>query len=124
MASPCINKSSQAIGSASPPMRPNGYPGERLFTLSEFLEGTSGIADRLHVNRREVIKYVANVKGGVHLGQKTKSAERELIKKLAKFERVMNVHATDGILVEIVSIAQAVGTSEDAAKLCAAIEAI
>lgn len=124
MASPCINEGSQALGSASSPIRPNGYPGERVFTLSEFVEGTSGIAGRLQVSRREIIKYVANVKGGVHLGQKTKSAEKELVKKIAKFERALNVHTADGILVEVVSIAQAIGMSDDAAKLCAAIEAI
>jgi hypothetical protein len=124
MASPCINKGHHALGATSSPIRQNGYPGERIFTLSEFLEGTSGIVGHLHVNRREVIKYVANVKGGVHLGRKTKSAEKELIKKLSKFERAMNVHTTDGILVELVAIAQSVGTSEDAAKLCAAIAAI
>jgi hypothetical protein len=71
---------------------------------------------QLRVNRREIIKYVANVKGGVHLGPKARASEKELIKKMEKFEKKMTVHTTDGILVETVAIAQAVGSADDTTR--------
>lgn len=121
MASPLINEGGKPIGDASAPLRENGYPGEREYHVSEFMESTAGIAGRLIVKRREIIKYVANVKGGVHLGQKAKAAERKLVNKLAKFENRIQAHTTDGVFVELVAIAQAVGLSDDAAKLIDAI---
>jgi len=36
---------------------------------------------------------------------------------MEKFEKKITAHTTDGILVETVSIAQAVGMSDDAQKL-------
>ncbi|WP_144395603.1 hypothetical protein [Pleionea sediminis] len=117
MSTPCVNRGSFALGSASPPMRKKGFPGEREFYLNEFVESTSGLASGTKVNRREVIKYVANVKGGVHLSSKRRTDEKALIKKLEKFEQKISAHTTDGILVEIVSIAQAIGMSEDAHQL-------
>lgn len=119
MATPIISDGATPIGKAGPPLRENGYPGERKFQLTEFMESCSGIAKQIKVNRREIIKYVANVKGGVHLGQKARSSEKELIKKLEKFETIMTVHTTDGILVETVAIAQAVALSEDTATFLA-----
>lgn len=117
MASPCINKGSKPIGTATPPIREDGYPGEREFFLSDYMESLSGVADGIHVNRREIIKYVANVKGGVHLSPKRRAEEKKLIKKMEKFEKKITAHTTDGILVEIVSIAQAIGMSDDAKTL-------
>jgi hypothetical protein len=117
MASPCKNRGSTPIGTPTPAIRIAGYPGEKEFYITEYLESLSGIADGINVNRREIIKYVANVKGGVHLSSKRRSAEKVLIKKMEKFENKITVHFTDGILVEIVSIAQAIGTSDDAQKL-------
>lgn len=117
MATPLVNRGSSAMGSASPPIRENGFPGEREFYLSEFVESPSGMATGTTVNRREVIKYVANVKGGVHLSSKRRTEEKALIKKLEKFEKKITAHTTDGIFVEIVSIAQAIGMSEDADNL-------
>lgn len=119
MASPCTNEGSIPIGSATPPIRKDGYPGERAFSLTDFLESTSGVTKHIRVNRREIIKYVANVKGGVHLGPKAKASEQELIKKMEKFERSMTVNTTDGILVETVAIAQAVAMSDDTARFLA-----
>ena len=118
MASPCLIKGTEFPPMASSaPVRSDGYPGEREFRISEFLSSPAGIADGEVVTRRDIIKYVANIKGGIHLSQKLKKAERDLVSRLAKFEKKINAHTTDGILVEIVSIAQAVGQSNDAAKL-------
>jgi len=118
MASPCVYPGQTIpMGEPPPAIRKDGFPGEREFYLSEYTESLSGIAGGVRVNRREIIKYVANVKGGVHLSPKRRSAERKLIKKMEAFEKIIMAHRTDGILVEIVSIAQAIGTSDDARKL-------
>ena len=63
-----LHKGSSPLGTVPPPaIRPDGYPFERVFSLSEYLKSTSGIVGGRPFNRREVIKYFANVKGGVHL---------------------------------------------------------
>lgn len=104
-----------------PPTRNGGYPFERPFYLSEFLESLSGVAGKVKVKRRELIKYVANVRGGVHLGKRTKARERDLIAKCSRFEERMSVLDTDPILVETVAIAQAIGAAEDTDRLIRAI---
>lgn len=105
------------MGKPAPSIRKDGYPGEREFYITEYMESLSGIAEGIHVNRREMIQYVANVKGGVHLSSKRGASEKKLIKKMKEFEKKIMAHRTDGILVEIVSIAQAIGMSDDARKL-------
>jgi hypothetical protein len=94
---------------------PDGYPGEREYGVSSYLSSPSGIVDGVVFTRREVIKYIANIKGGVHLSAKQRSAERKLVARLGKVEKKIMVHATDGLLVEIVAIGQALGRSGDAA---------
>jgi hypothetical protein len=109
-----LNKGTKPIGDFGPPLRPNGYPGEQEFALSEFLSSLSGVVDGHKFNRREVIKYVANIKGGVHLNSVERKKEEKLIARLGKIEKRVNVHTTDGLLVEIIAIGQAIGTSDDA----------
>ncbi|MEQ8693913.1 MAG: hypothetical protein RIC85_01120 [Gammaproteobacteria bacterium] len=116
MASPCIAQSSD-LPIPPDPIRTGGFPGEREFSLSEYMDSDSGVAESVRVSRRDIIKYVANVKGGVHLGQKTKRKEKDLIKRVGKFEQRAIANTTDGLLVEIVAIAQAVGESEAAIEL-------
>ncbi len=100
----------------------SGKPSERAFSLSEFLGSTAGIAKGQKVTRRDIIKYISNVKGGVHLGGSQHEAEKTLIARLEKFERKIIMHNSDGILIELVAIAQAVAGSNDAQKLISAIE--
>jgi hypothetical protein len=57
---------------------------------------------------------LANVKGGVHLSAQQRKAEEKLIARLGKIEKRILVHNTDGLLVEAVAIAQALGSSADA----------
>jgi hypothetical protein len=109
-----LHKGTKPIGSFNPPSKENGYPGERKFTLSDYLSSLSGVVDGRTFNRREVIKYIANVKGGVHLSVKERKAEEKLIARLGKIEKKVMVHATDGLLVELAAIGQAVGKSDDA----------
>jgi hypothetical protein len=117
MACMLMNKGSKAIGNLTPPLRENGYPGEREFALSEYLSSLSGAVDGKTFTRREVIKYIANVKGGVHLSPKERKAEKKLVARLGKIEKKMMVHTTDGLLVELVAIGQAIGGSDDARKI-------
>jgi hypothetical protein len=73
-----VNKGGTPIGNFSPPLRADGYPGEKEFTLSEFLASPSGIVEGRVFSRRDVIRYIANVKGGVHLSAKQRKAEERL----------------------------------------------
>jgi len=61
-----------------------------------------------------VIKYIANIKGGVHLSQKLRKGEKKLVARIGKMEKRISIHNTDGLLVEIVAIAYAIGNSPDA----------
>jgi len=109
------NKGNNPIGGAPPPpIRDDGYPFERMFTLSEYLSSMSGVVDGRAFNRREVIKYLANVKGGVHLSAQQRKTEEKLIARLGKIEKKMMVNNTDGLLVEAVACAQSLGNSDDA----------
>jgi hypothetical protein len=115
MACMMMNKGSSPIGKEfGPPLRDNGYPGDREFSLSVYLSSLSGVVDEKTFNRREVIKYIANVKGGVHLNAKEIKAEAKLVSRLGKIEKKIMVHTTDGLFVELVAIGQALGGSADA----------
>jgi hypothetical protein len=110
-----LHKSSAPIGATPPPpIRPDGYPFERLFSLSEYLRSTSGIVGGKSFNRREVIKYIANIKGGVHLSAQARKKEAKLVERLGKAEKRFLIHTSDGLLVEAVAIGQSLGNSEDA----------
>ena len=108
-----MNKGSKPVGSLGPPLSTDGYPGEREFSLSEFLQSPSGVVEGRVFTRREVIKYISNVKGGVHLGKTEKKAEKKLVARLAKIEKKISVHYTDGLLVETLAIGQALARAKD-----------
>jgi hypothetical protein len=113
-----LNKGGEPIGGPPPEsIRENGYPFERLFALSEYLSSLSGIVEGRSFNRREVIKYIANVKGGVHLSAQARKAEKNLIARLSKIEKKILIRNSDGLLVEAAAIGQALGNSEDAKGL-------
>jgi hypothetical protein len=115
MACILLNKGATALGGAPPkPIREDGYPFDRVFTLSEYLSSDSGVVEGHTFNRREVIKYFANVKGGVHLSAQQRKAEEKLIARLGKIEKKLIVQNTDGLLMEVVAIAQSLGSSADA----------
>lgn len=120
-----MHAGSKPLGSApAKPIREDGYPFERTFTLSEYLSSSSGIVEGQTFNRREVIKYIANVKGGVHLSAKQRKAEEKLIARLGKIEKKVRIHMSDGLLVEAVAIGQALGSSEDARAYMAAANGV
>lgn len=122
MACMVLNKGDRPVGGNPPtPIRKGGYPFEAAFTFSEYLASKSGVVEGHSFNRREVIKYLANVKGGVHLSAQQRKAEEKLIARLGKIEKKMMVHNTDGLLVEAVAIGQALGTSPDAESYIARV---
>ena len=95
IASMCMNEGDKSfLGNEAPIIRSNGYPGEREFTLVEFLSSPSGMVGSKVFNRREVIKYIANIRGGVHLNKKQMKMEEKLVKRLEKVERSLTVHRT------------------------------
>ncbi|MBV8656407.1 MAG: hypothetical protein JO142_01145 [Burkholderiales bacterium] len=125
MACHMLHKGSKAIGGEPPePIREDGYPFERMFTLSEYLSSMSGVVDGRSFNRREMIKYLANVKGGVHLNAQQSKAEAKLIARLGKIEKKIMVHSTDGLLVEAVACAQSLGNAEDAKHFVQKVRAL
>jgi hypothetical protein len=121
----CMNSGSVPLGTAPPtPIREGGYPFEQVFTLSEYLKSTSGVVDGRRFSRHDVIKYLANVKGGVHLNSQERKKEKLLIDRIGKAEKRFTFHTTDGLLVEAVAIAQSLGGSAEAKSLIAAVKGI
>jgi hypothetical protein len=95
------------------PITPNGFPGEREFTISEYLKSETGILRGHAATRRDVIKYFANVKGGVHLGPSQKAEEKKLVARMEKFEKKVSLLRKDGLLCELIAIGHSVGRSPD-----------
>lgn len=115
-------KSSKQQLKPSEPLTPDGFPGEREYPLSGYLASTAALAQGRVATRRDIIKYYANVKGGVHLGRKERKREAKLIRRMEKFERKFTfvgwgnanpLLEREGLLVELICIAQAVGRSPD-----------
>ena len=92
----------------------DGYPGERVFGMAEYIASNAGYAFGQFFTRRDVIKYMASVKGAVHLNSKARPQEVKLVARVAKIDRKLNVCGIDGIFIEALAIAQAIGRSADA----------
>jgi len=96
---------------------------DRTWRLHEYLDAPGIIRIGQAVNRREVIKHVANEMGGVHLGKNTSSDIRELLEGA---EKALFIETKDGsslrtYFIEILAIGQAIGRSADFQKLAVAI---
>jgi hypothetical protein len=114
MAGALMHKGAAPRSVQAAPLSADGYPGEKQYSLSEFLSSISGIVEGHTFTRRDVIKYIANVKGGVHLSAKQKRSEERLVARMRKMEKKVTFHTTDGLFVELVAIGQALGRSADA----------
>jgi hypothetical protein len=119
-----LSKGAQPVADLGPPIRKDGFLGEREFPLSEYLSSPSGVIDGRIFTRRDVIKYIANIRGGVHLGAKERKAEKKLVARLSKIEKRLSVHTTDGLLVELAAIGQAVAKSPDSDEFIRVTEGI
>jgi hypothetical protein len=110
------------LPSPVPGIGQDSFPGERLYSLSEYMSSLSGYIDPHTFTRRDVIKYIANVKGGVHLSAKQRKHEEKLIARVGKIEKRISIYTTDGLLFELVAIAQAVARSTDAKEYIEAVK--
>lgn len=107
----CINK-----GGTAPEMQ-DGFL-ERELGLSNYDSSTCAIIRGKTITRSELIKYMANVKGGVHLGSsRARKKEQEVIKKVEKLEGRFNAFNSDGLFFETLSIGQSIAKSPDVIKL-------
>lgn len=115
-------------GASSPPPTPIGEDGKPMdatafleysFSLTKYLESACAVVDGHVIKRREIIKYMANVKGGVHLGTSShaRDSERILIRRVSKLEKRVNMCSMDGLFFELLSIGQSLAQSPDMAEL-------
>jgi hypothetical protein len=92
---------------------------EAKWRLNDFGESAAIVAQGEIVKRRELIKYYANKLGGVHLSSNVRRSEEKLVKRINKLGNIVTAIAEmDSMYFELLSIGQAVGKSEDLAKLC------
>jgi hypothetical protein len=120
----CLTSNNMQIRTHETKFDGNVYPGEENYYLSEFLASSSGIANSKHITRRDVIKYVANVLGGVHINQKQRKEEEKLISRVGKFHKKIQLQNSDALLIELTAIAQAVGQSKDSTELINKIKSL
>ena len=116
----CIEVSNSDSSRSGQPASKDG-PEEKDYYLSDFLSSSSACVDGLLISRREVIKYIANVRGGVHVNPKKREEQKALIRKAELIENRLSLHHTDPMLYETVAIAQALGNSEDSKQLISAV---
>jgi hypothetical protein len=107
----------EGLNSDGSKRKSSAQPIKREFGLMKFVQSPAGINKGKVFTRSDVIKYIANVKGGVHLSGKQRQKEKDLIKRMSKVEGRVTAAKTDGLLIELVAIAQAVGRSPDAQEL-------
>ena len=116
-----LNKGTEAVGGEQPAdVREGAHPFEQSYDLTRYLSSASGVVNGDIFTRRDVIKYIANVKGGVHLSPKERKQEAKLIARMEKIEKKFILQplegfpASDALLIELVAIGQALGSSPDA----------
>jgi hypothetical protein len=99
---------------------------DRPWRLSEFVESPAVIVDGQIIRRREIVKYFANIAGGVHLtrSSRVRKKEEELVRRIKRVEGRVQVHVADGLYFELLSIGQAIGRSDDVIRLCETIRGV
>ena len=86
----------------------------KVFGISTYVNAPCMYISGRWVSRADVIKYIANVKGGVHLSQSGDKRVAELSCKVEGVGETFSFGEVDGLHWELVAIARAVGQSEDA----------
>jgi hypothetical protein len=92
----------------------HGAPAQHEFSLSSFLSAPRAYAFGERLSRADVVKYLANVRGGVHLSASQTRRESELVKRVQVADNQFIIFGTEGLIREVVVIAQDVGRSKDA----------
>ena len=92
---------------------------EHPFALTDYLASPCAYVQGESISRRDLIKYVANVRGGVHLtsGSHARRREQELIRRVGRLEGLIDHHSKDGLFFELLSVGQSIGKTPDALKL-------
>ena len=92
---------------------------ERDFKLTAFLESACLVDRKERINRRELIKYFANVRGGVHvaLSARARHSEELLIQRMKRFDGRVPAPAKNALFFELLAIGQSVARSSDIASL-------
>jgi hypothetical protein len=93
-------------------------PIEHKFTLSEFLSSVSIFVDKTRISRSELVQYVANKLGGVHidfsrtgrLAQKFETLDRNIERFVIQD---MSLKGKNTIYFELLSIGQLISRAED-----------
>ncbi len=86
----------------------------REYMLNDFLNSTSCIVYGQKINRREIIQYVTNKKGGVHIDFQRNRQLDEKFKLIDKSYSSLKLVNKDYVYYELLSIGQAIANSEDA----------
>ncbi|MHC6648687.1 hypothetical protein ACYTPF_19090 [Alteromonas sp. HB246098] len=96
------------------------YPGDtnifrkELLGLSTFLQQTCMLVRNKPIKKADIIKYMANTKGGVHLGSsKARTREKELIKKIEARAKHMVIADMEACHYCLLSIGQELLKSDD-----------
>lgn len=89
------------------------------FSLSQYVESECAVVQGQSIKRRELIKYMANVRGGVHLGKEITGQKMEdsLIRRIRLLEGGVDAFQKSGLTFELLAIGQSVGKSPDTQKL-------
>lgn len=93
---------------------------DRVLRLTEFLASASVVIDGDSVSRREVVKYHANVLGGVHLGlsSRRRKAEQDLIRRIERMkDRFVKILDRDLLYFELLCIGRQVVDAPDVLSL-------
>ena len=106
-----------------PHRRDSATPIKRLFKLNAYLNAPCAIVDGSIIRRHDLIKYIALVRGGVHLGRKRKE-EKRLVDRVGPLEQRVNIRSIDGLFFEALSIGQALGESADCLELVRRIRSV
>lgn len=116
-------------GREAPPSRPpppdarenQRFLFEKRFPIREYMDShcAAYLTDR--VTRREVIRYFANLKSGVHSGRKAELKDRELRARLQHLDGCMNVMGFCPLMAELLAIGQVLALSDDAQVLKAEV---
>lgn len=95
-----------------------------LFGVSDWLEQPCAVIRGELIRRREMIKYVANFLGGVHLdsGKKVHARDKDLVRRVeAWLDRLkIDGFGKSGPYFEVLAAGQALGKSQDCQSLIAA----
>ncbi len=112
------------------PAGPDGEPTARTeydptpppkMRITDYVSAPCAVAYGEVITRREMIKYVANYLGGVHLGLgiKTPSSDKDMIRRIEAWLDRLTVSGfgKEGPYIEILAAGQALGRSVDMTRL-------